>query len=458
MKKEAGQILLFTLVVMVILISVVAALVGYAGVQIKSHRQAVARESGISIAEAGVETAIWKLNNQIGYVGEASTPYANGVFTVAITNLTGASKLIRVDSYIPDANNPTAHRTVQVSAVTGTKNLSFNYGLQVGDGGFIMDNNSQIIGNVFSNGPITGSPGATITEDAIVAGPTGTINALIINGNTTSHTLTNSTVGKNANHYSIVSSTVTGNVSVNSLSGPQCSVTGNAVYNTRSNCSVSGTITTPNSNVPVDPTPQPLPIEDDQVQLWEQEASAGGTVGSQLITTSQALGPIKINGDLTVDINATLIITGTIWVTGNVTINNGSTVQVDSSFGAMSGGIIAGTAGNTANGYINVNNNVNVIGSGTAGSFLMLLSQRDTRNTSNYAITAANNSSSLILYAKYGQVEVINNAQLKEITAWKVRLHNNAIVTYDAGLAGTSFSSGPSGGWQVAEQTWQLLQ
>ena len=51
-----------------------------------------------------------------------------------------------------------------------------------------------------------------------------------------------------------------------------------------------------------------------------------------------------------------------------------------------------------------------------------------------------------------------NTATTKEITAEKIHLNQNAVVTYESGLASAQFSSGPAGGWEMLDGTWQLLQ
>src|SRR5262245_16319955 len=101
MRKEQGQILLVAIIFMSIVLTAVASAMGDLGVQIKSHRQAVARVQGLSIAEAGAELALWKLNNQIGYNGESNTSYGAGVYTVTITGISGGNKTVKVDSYVP---------------------------------------------------------------------------------------------------------------------------------------------------------------------------------------------------------------------------------------------------------------------------------------------------------------------------------------------------------------------
>src|SRR6188474_401710 len=102
-KSEHGATVIVALVFAVAILVVISSLVGYATLQARSHRQAVAREQGLSIAEAGIEAAIWKLNHQPGYTGETNTVYGAGTFTVSVTNLSGSSKLIRSEAYIPNA-------------------------------------------------------------------------------------------------------------------------------------------------------------------------------------------------------------------------------------------------------------------------------------------------------------------------------------------------------------------
>jgi hypothetical protein len=454
--KQNGQIIIMAMAFVLIITFLVAGTVTYTLIQARSHKQAVAREQALNIAEAGVEDAIWSLNNVAGYTGETNTAYSNGTYTVAVSNLSSATKVIKVDAYIPNSTSPTAHRQVQITSTRGLKNFGFNYGVQAGIGGVVMDNNSQITGNIYSNGNVVGcNNGCKITGDAVIAGASGNINKMTVLGNATVHSLTNSSVSKNFKGNSVTSSTISGTASVNTLTGPSCTVTGAATYNSKTNCSVGAGSTTPNNNVPADPATVALPIDNTQIQNWENDAVSGGTLTTTTVTGTQNLGPVKINGDLI--INGTMNMRGTVWVTGTLTLNNGSIVNLDPNFGALSSEFVVGNIGDTTNGYININNGSQINGSGTSGSYIMMLSLRDTTGNSNVAITAGNNVAAAILYANSGLVEVINNAGLKEITAWKLHLNNQTSVTYDSGYASAEFSTG-SNGWQVADQTYQLLQ
>jgi len=447
--------LILAMVFSAILISMITGLVGYWMSQIGHHRQAVGRAQALSIAEAGLELAVWKLNNQPGYSGESATAYGAGQYTVTVTNLSGSSRLIRADAYVPNANRPTAKRSVQVTANIGTTNIGFNYGVQVGDGGLEMTNSSRVIGNVYSNGSIIGTNTASIQGTAVVAG-SGYIEGMDVTLNAQAHTIRGSSnIDGNATVSALQSSSVDGNVVADSISG--CSIGGAAIYDTRSSCTVTGATTTPN---PTDYTPAaslPLPISEAQIDLWEQEAEDGGTMASQNYSSgSRSLGPVKINGDLVMSNTAEVIITGTIWITGELRLSNSAILRLSPGYGALSGVVVVGTDESAVNGLIELNNSVQANGSGTAGSYLMLLSQRE--GTASTAIRNSNSGVAAILYAGEGMIDIANSAAMKEITADKLRISNNATVTYETGLANAAFSSGPGGGWEMQDGTWQLIQ
>ncbi|MBI2356200.1 MAG: hypothetical protein HYV13_03295 [Candidatus Doudnabacteria bacterium] len=455
---QTGQIIIIAGVFMLILIILITGLVSYAGVQIKGHRQALSRVQGLNIAEAAIELAVWKLNNQQGYTGETGTAYGNGTFNVTITNLSGNQKLVKVDSFVPNAANPQAKRTVQVTVTLGATNISFNYGVQVDSGGIEMENNSQVTGNVYSNGNIIGdNSGVRIAGTAIAAGATGKIDEINdIDGDAAAHFLEDVSVDGSTNSASLLQATVGGNAVSDSIS--DCTIGGNATYDTKTSCTIGGTQTTPNPANFDDPDVLSLPISDEQIQDWKDEAEAGGVVTSQTIDGTASLGPKKINGNLTITNGATLTMTGTIWVTGNISIDNNATVVLDPSYGSLSGVIVN-------DGWIHFDNNGLIGGSGTAGSYLMFLNTLACTGSSgsgcthhSAAVDLHNNVGAAIVYVKSGLVHLHNGVNVKELTAYKIHLSNTASVTYESGLANAQFSSGPGGGWEVLDGTWQLLQ
>lgn len=189
-----------------------------------------------------------------------------------------------------------------------------------------------------------------------------------------------------------------------------------------------------------DPTQIAMPISDQNILDWKNEAEAGGIYSGNYIldSTSGSLGPKKITGNLTVNNNASLVITGTLWVEGTVTISNNANVNLASSYGTGEGVIVA-------DGIVNINNNSTFNGSGTLGSYLMVLSTSSSTN----AITLANNGGAIILYAANGTVNLSNNSGAKALNGKSINLSNNAVVIYDSGLANSNFVNGPSGGWSI---------
>jgi hypothetical protein len=217
-------------------------------------------------------------------------------------------------------------------------------------------------------------------------------------------------------------------------------VTQDAYYQTLTNSTVGGT-QYPGSP---DPGPQNMPISDGQIDQWKSEATAGGTITGDVVYdgTSGSLGPKKITGNLTVKNNASLTITGTLYVQGDVLFDNNAIISLSSGYGPNSGMVVA-------DGKVTISNNVTFNGSGTTGSYVLVLTTNTSLDPLSPAMTLKNNSTNSIFYASDGAVSISNNATLKEVTGFKIILANNASVQYESGLANVSFSSGPGGSWTL---------
>ena len=276
-----------------------------------------------------------------------------------------------------------------------------------------------------------------------------------IDGDTWSHTIRGiSTVGGNATHSVLQNTIVTGNVIADSISN--CTIGGTATYDTRSSCTVTGAITTPNPDTFVPADVLPLPISEAQIDTWETEATNGGVIAGQSYNSgTRGLGPKKINGDLILSNDAELVVTGTLWVTGEIRLSNTSKIRLDASYGSSGGVVMAGIEGSATAGYIEISNSAQVLGSGSAGSYIMILSQKEMGSD---AIKISNSSTAAILYAGKGQIEIGNNAALKEVTAYKLKITNNAIVTYESGLQNAGFSNGPGGSWAYVPGTYAITR
>ena len=514
------------------------------------------------IGESGVEDVVYRLMTGKTVSSTETLVLGSQTATTTVTDIAGGGKQIQG---IGISNTRT--RTIGATVSKG-QGAAFYYGMQTGQGGITMSNGSGVVGNVYSNGSITGSGyvtgsavsansaalvadqqngsgaplytlvfgNATATQDVaqsfqvsttevgnkirLYIKKTGAPSNLTIritsdnNGNPATTSLATGSLAASlvsttygwvdvplssnplltagttywivvdgsasaSNYYSIGANTSYANggakigqyssswsattpsgldiyfeVYLGGLQGLISGITvgtgttGNAYAHTVTNSTIRGTNycqtgtgnnKTCNTSL-ADPTPVAMPVSEQNIQDWKDAALAGGVYnGNYTVSGSATLGPMKITGNLSVTNNATLTVTGTLWVQGNITASNNGTIKLSSAYGSSSGVVVS-------DGTITIDNNGTARGSGTTGSYLMML----TTSNSTSAITVGNNAGTVILYAANGTVNVSNNAGAVEINGYKINLSNNAVVTYDSGLANQLFVDGPSGGWNLS--------
>lgn len=169
-KRNKGAAL--TLSVLFFLIISIAIVLGSASPVVRDLKNAQAlikSKSAYFTSDAGIEDAYYRIKKGKHLSNPEVLALNSGTVSVATTDVSGTEKDI-VASGAVAAND----RNVKLTISTGIGS-DFSYGAQVGDGGLVMGENAQVkgiggaVGNVFSNGPITGANGATITGDATVA-------------------------------------------------------------------------------------------------------------------------------------------------------------------------------------------------------------------------------------------------------------------------------------------------
>jgi hypothetical protein len=384
--------------------------------QVAVSKNLVTSKESYYLANSAIEDVFYRLKNG-KQVGTTEILSLNNATTTTVTTNTPTGKQI-----VSTADKNNNIRKIQTNLVLGT-GVSFNYGIQSGQGGFILENSARVTGNVYSSGSITGS-GNTIYGDAVSSGLTGLIDDIHTTGSAYAHTIQDSDVDVNA------------------------------FYVTKTNTTVDG-ISYPNS--PDQPS-APLPISDEQIADLEADALAGGVITSPcpyVITTTRTLGPVKIDCDLEISGNPTITLNGPVWVNGNISIKNTAILRVSSGLGSQSVAIIADKATNrTTSSSIELVNSSQFFGSGSTGSFIFLISQNNSAELggSEDAISMDNSASgAVILYAGHGLISINNNATLKEVTGYKIKAKNSANIVYDTGLANTLFSGGPGGGYVIID-------
>ena len=145
-------------------LSIVSGLVSPAVAEVKTSSDLVKSRQSYFLSESAVEDAYYRLKNG-KTLGSTDTITLNGSSaTATITNSGSNEKTI---SSLGDVSS--RQRKNQIVLNTGF-GASFNYGVQVGQGGIDLQGSSGVNGNVYANGPITGTSSSFISGTAIADG------------------------------------------------------------------------------------------------------------------------------------------------------------------------------------------------------------------------------------------------------------------------------------------------
>ena len=146
-----------------IILAIITGLVSPTIREFKNARVNLDSKQSYFLAESGIEDAMFRIikGKTIGS-SEVLTLGANTATTEIAT--TGGN--IKSISTVGDVLN--YQRKINLSLTTGA-GVAFNYGLQSGTGGVIMDGGSQVNGNIYSNGNINATGGVDITGTAVAA-------------------------------------------------------------------------------------------------------------------------------------------------------------------------------------------------------------------------------------------------------------------------------------------------
>jgi len=160
-------IIALSIITAVLLLSV--GVISYSVFEYKTSNKNVSNLQAFSLAEAGLQKAIQKLNDDPSYRGETNTSLSPGAYTIIVTQ-NGNNFVINSSGYIPDYQNYKSKKSLRIGLSSSTQNVSFNYALQAGVDGIEMRSNSSISGNAYSNGAITGASNSAINGDAFAVG------------------------------------------------------------------------------------------------------------------------------------------------------------------------------------------------------------------------------------------------------------------------------------------------
>ncbi len=389
-------------------------------------------------AEAGSEDAYFRIRRSMATAFPSTLTLASSTATITVTPTSFTEEQI-----ISKGNANNLIRSV-IKYLTVTDGFDFSFALQSGLGGIYLYNNSAINGNIYSSGVIQGNNSTAnswnLVKGSIVsAGPNGLVSKVHATSSVYSHTINNTTIDGDGYYQTFdgASSTVT----------------------------IAGTAHPNSADQPV----VAMPVTDALIQQWEADAAAGGSVtcsaGTYTITSSVTIGPKKIPCNLVISGNGTIVtLTDTLWVTGNISISgsggSGVQIKVADAIGDKSVSVIADNPSSPlTSGEVTIDGNSNFYGSnGNADSYVMLISMNTSAESggANLAINVINGAAgNLLIYAPHGQIELQNNVNMREVTAYKLTLINNTVVNYAIGLAQTLFTTGSGGSWKI--KRWQEI-
>jgi len=388
----------------------------------KNIQETSRSKQALRTAESGLEDVVIRIKNNMLY-DEVETLSLGGTYATTTADTSVPSDIIVAAlGLVRDAV-----RKTEVGLIV-TDGVSFNYGVQAGEGGIVLENSASILGNVNANGPVTGSGSNLIQGSVISSGPTGLVSGIYATSSVYAHTITNITTDGDAYYENISGSTVHGSLFPGSP----------------------------------DQQPSEMPISDEQIEEWKNAALLGGVINSPCpykISGETTIGPVKINCDLEISgNNYNLFIGGHIWVDGDIIIKNSPTLKVAPLISGQSTALIADNdSQRSTGGTIELENKAFFEGTGD-NSYILFVSKNNSASTggSNTAIEVQNTvDGDLLVYAPDGEILLQNSINLKEVTAYKIRIKNTAEVVYETGLINLLFDSGPGGGFGIG--SWKEI-
>ncbi|RJO61878.1 hypothetical protein C4544_01655 [candidate division WS5 bacterium] len=156
-KNEDGSTLAMFVIVLSALTTILLAVASASLYNKVSIERAYNNAMAMSIAEAGVEKAIWEFKQGLSYTGEVgNTNIPGGEFDVQVTDIDTTNKYITAIAYVPSKTDPKYKKAVKVKLTAQPSNtdISFSYAVQSGVNGMEIGGSSNIEGSLYSNGNI----------------------------------------------------------------------------------------------------------------------------------------------------------------------------------------------------------------------------------------------------------------------------------------------------------------
>jgi hypothetical protein len=397
---------------------------------LNSNRIIDDRDKSIYAADAGIEYALWQIQNNAGLHlpslhQQISVPFVETINgkTLAITIYNQDGKTFRINSVSSDGVGLSVGiiSDVDLTFTGGTSSSLFDYALASLNGNISLSGNTDVEsdevqqGDIYANGNVSLSGNAKVNGDAGATGTISTLNNATIAGQRTEGAppLPIPAVDTASYENETLASAC---VAVTHPTGWTISGTGNYEHTSpvhvTGNLSItrSGTVTFTN-NVCVD-----------------GNLSIGANTSVVFQGPVKVTGTISISSNITITFGSTVHVDGSFTTSGNAVMNVGGTLYVKGGI-ALSGNSNGFTGGHTviAEGNITMSGNSTVYPAAENIPFVM--SKNGTMTLS------GNNWTAAILYAPNGSITLSGNSKLYgSAVGQSIAGSGNSKITYPIDL------------------------
>jgi hypothetical protein len=354
-------------------------------------------------AEAGLHKALYCLNATTGancggtaggqFRGETAVIYADASFTTTVSG-TGHGRHLESIGLVGAGERDTL--TAEVTDLPPTAASTFAYALQAGAEGLSLGAKAVVTGNVLSAGGLTcPAGGATIIGEATVT----------------------------------------------------------KLDDLLAGCAVSRGLRRPVASAAA-PTATAAALPEFDFTFWESAAVAGATkIGDFHPADGDHLGPLKIEGDLTIDEGITVRLDGPLWVTGAITVRRGARVMLNPAFGSYGTAMFAADPADPTAGRLVVEAGAVFTGSGTPGSRLLLVAAAASNDSSTTNLSGTPGEA--LFLAPHGLLRLADRTNTLAVAANRLVIGGRATVTYPPNTPPAAFAVSPGGTWRLQSDTWK---
>lgn len=168
-KTRKGYVMLLTAIVfMMISFVIVFGLATPIIKQILSSRDIWGAKQSYYLSEAGIEDVMFRLKDS-SYSSKINSEEILTIDEFETKTIINNDILTGDKTITTNESDYNGYQRKIEATVTQSQGVSFNYGIQTGNGGFVITGGSRVIGNVYSNGDILGGSGVRITGSAVAA-------------------------------------------------------------------------------------------------------------------------------------------------------------------------------------------------------------------------------------------------------------------------------------------------